>query len=160
LRTKGPLPAPGPRLPVTWLLIAATAVATAATARPASAAAPARPIDVETLRAGFVAGNQGNLFKVGKWTPVWIQLRAGAARFTGVMEVVVPDDDGTPTDVRQMVDIAPGSSTRLTTYVRPGTSNPEILVRIFNQDGRRVFMASSDALAKLDPIRPEEMMLL
>ena len=126
----------------------------------ASAAGPQRPIDVESLRVGFVAGNQGNLFKPGKWTPLWMQLRAGPARFSGVMEVVVPDDDGTPTALRQVVDVAAGAIAPVTTYIRPGTDHPELVVRFLNQEGRRVAEVSSDPLVKLDPMRPEETLLL
>src|SRR5262245_44997395 len=48
-------------------------------------AAPPR-IQIENLRVGF---GPNNSFKVGTWTPVWIQLRAGDNRFTGFMDVVV-----------------------------------------------------------------------
>ncbi len=57
------------------------------------------------MRVGFVSGSQNNLCKVGSWTPVWVQLRAGDERFSGIMEVVVPDDDGTPTAIRQVVEV-------------------------------------------------------
>ena len=82
------------------------------------AAAPARPaIEVENLRVGFVSGAENNLFKVGAWTPVWVQLRAGDERFAGVMEVAVPDDDGTPTAIRQVVEV--GARERAVHRVRP-----------------------------------------
>jgi hypothetical protein len=127
----------------------------------AFAAGSQQPIEVESLRVGFVAGNQGNLFKPGKWTPLWIQLRAGLARFSGVMEVVVPDDDGTPTTIRQPVDVAAGAIAPVTTYIRPGSDHPELVLRFFNQEGRRVAEASGDSLGvKLDPMRPEETLLL
>ena len=141
-----------------WL---STALTLALTLTQAALAAPSqRAIEVETLRVGFVAGTQSNLFKLGKWTPLWVQLRAGSGRFNGVLEVVVPDDDGTPTAVRQMVDVAPGSSARFTSYVRPGTNNPEFDLRLYDSGGRRVAAVPGDSLAKLDPIRPEEMLLL
>jgi hypothetical protein len=136
-------------------LLLAAALAEAASAAPAQ-----RPIEVETLRVGFVAGTQSNVFKLGKWAPLWVQLRAGSERFSGVMEVVVPDDDGTPTAVRQVVDVAPGSSARFTTYARPGTNTPEFDLRLYDRGGRRVAAVSGDSLAKLDSIRPEEMLLV
>ena len=126
----------------------------------ASAAGPQQPIDVESLRVGFVAGSRGNVFKPGKWTPLWMQLRAGPTRFSGVMEVVVPDDDGTPTALRQVVDVAAGAIAPVTTYIRPGTDHPELVVRFLNQEGRRVAEVSSDPPVKLDPMRPEETLLL
>ena len=112
-----------------------------------------------SLRVGFVAGNQGNVFKLGTWTPVWVQLRAGPARFSGVMEVVVPDDDGTPTALRQVVDVAAGSSARSTTYIRPGTDHPE-LPRPVLEPGGSARWRRRRAPVKLDPMRPEETLLL
>src|SRR5205823_5058565 len=54
-----------------WLLVAV--LLGVALARPETArAAPSQPpIDVASLRVGFVAGGQGNVFKPGKWTPLW-----------------------------------------------------------------------------------------
>src|SRR5579875_4105321 len=59
-----------------------------------SAPAASRPVEVENLWVGL---GSTNTFKVGTWTPVWVQLRGGDARFEGFMEVAVADDDGTPT---------------------------------------------------------------
>src|SRR5262249_5784120 len=87
------------------------------------------------------------------------QLRAGAERFSGVLEVVVPDDDGTPTAVRQVVDVLPGESKPFTLYARPGSGDPEFVLRLYNQVGRRVAEGSSDALAKLDPLQQAEVLL-
>jgi hypothetical protein len=127
----------------------------------AAAAQPDRQIDVESLRAGFVAGGQGNVFKPGKWTPLWIQLRGGPERFSGVMEVVVPDDDNTPTVIRQAIDVPARATVPVVTYIRPGTDHPELLLRFIDQRGRRVAVVSGDSLAlKLDPMHPEETLLL
>src|SRR5215831_15866359 len=81
---------------------AALAVAAVLATAPArsEAAGPSR-LGVETVRAGFANKSKNNLFKVGCWTPVWIQLRGGSERFAEMMEVVVPDDEGTPTTYRQ-----------------------------------------------------------
>ena len=124
-------------------------------------AAPPRAIEVENLRVGFTSNTQNNLFKLGAWTPVRVQLRAGNERFSGWMEVVVPDDDGTPTAFRQVVDVAANSSARFTTYARPGTVDPEFTVRLLDEHGRRRAPDfNGAAMAKLDPIRPDEMLLL
>jgi len=61
------------------------------TAAPSSRAADPE-VTVENIRVGF-----NNLYKLGQWTPVSVDLKAGAQRFTGALELVVPDDDGTPT---------------------------------------------------------------
>src|SRR5262249_35864141 len=113
------------------------------------AAAPERPITVESLRVGFVAGGQGNLFKPGKWGPLWVPLRGGPARCSGTMEVVVPDDDGTPPVLRQAVDVQAGAAVRLTTYIRAGKDHPELVLRFFDQQGRRVAVVSGDSLVTL-----------
>src|SRR5580658_3504982 len=101
-------------------------------------AAPPR-IEVENLRIGFGTSNS---FKVGTWTPVWVQLRAGDDRFSGFMEVVVADDDGTPTSFRMPVDVDARSSQQLTAYVRPGSRDPELTIRLLDSRGRRVLSAS------------------
>jgi hypothetical protein len=48
----------------------------------------------------------------------------GTERFSGTLEVVVPDDDGTPTSFRQVVDVGARQSQRVTTYARPGSNTP------------------------------------
>ncbi len=138
------------------LILGSTVPALAARSKPKSSG----PIEVETLRIGLSSAAQGNLFKLGKWTPLWVQLRAGTARFEGVIEVVVPDDDGTPTIVRQVIDVPAASSTRLTSYARPGTNNPDFLLRIYDRGGRRVGEVSGDALVKPDALPPDETVLL
>jgi hypothetical protein len=124
------------------------------------AAAPERPINVESVRVGFVAGGQANLFKPGKWAPLWVQLRGGPARFSGVIEVVVPDDDGTPTTLRQAIDVQAGAVVPVTTYIRPGADHPELILRFFDAQGRRVAVVSGDSLVSLDSMRPEETLLV
>src|SRR6516164_8791933 len=61
----------------------------------------ARGIEVENIRVGFDSSlsikGASNSFKIGTWTPVWVQLRAGNVRFKGLMHLLVADDDGTPT---------------------------------------------------------------
>src|SRR5262249_20659300 len=66
-----------------------------------------RPIEVENLWIGFGSSNS---FKVGTWTPVWVQLRGGDARFDGFMEVAVADDDGTPTSYSTRINVDAKSS--------------------------------------------------
>jgi hypothetical protein len=145
-----------PRLQISFLLLAAGLFSAPA----AGAAGAERPVSVESLRMGYIAGAQGNLFKPGKWTPLWVQLRGGPARFSGVMEVVIPDDDGTPTVLRQAVDVQAGAIVPVTTYVRPGTDHPELVLRFFDLQGRRVAAVSGDQLVNLDPMRPEETLLV
>src|SRR4051812_29155472 len=100
------------------------------------AASPAGGGEGEDLRVGVASNQQNNLFKVGAWTPVWVQLKGGPARFTGTMVVEVADDDGTPTYFRQPVDVPAGSSVRVVTYARPGSRDPDFTIRLFDQSGR------------------------
>ncbi len=59
---------------------------------------PERPT-VENVRIGFTDSIQGR-YKVGTWTPVWIDLQGGRSPFRGQIEITAPDDDGTPTAIR------------------------------------------------------------
>lgn len=139
------------------------AVVTLAAVLPATVwGAPKRPpIEVENLRVGFTTGSSNNLFKVGAWTPVWVQLKAGDERFTGSMELVVPDDNDTPTAVHQAIDLAPGESQRFTTYTRPGTIDPDFDIRL-SDPGRRLRMprVAGTSIAKFDGIRADETLVL
>ncbi|MBX6314833.1 MAG: hypothetical protein IRY99_18230 [Isosphaeraceae bacterium] len=101
---------------------------------PARAADP--PITVENIRVGFSATARQGQFKVGTWTPVWVDLKGGPQRFQGRLVVVVPDDDGTPTVATQIVDIAPRDFKTFVVYVRPGTRNPTISARVVDESGR------------------------
>jgi len=118
-------------------------------------------VEVENLRVGFAGNTQNNLFKIGTWTPVWVQLRGGSERFTGMMEVEVPDDDGTSTYFRQVVDVPAGSGSQVVTYARPGSRDPNFTIRLFDQQGRRRGEAvAGSKLAQLNPVQPDEALLL
>ncbi len=121
-------------------------------------AAPPR-IEVENLRIGF--GNS-NSFKVGTWTPAWVQLRAGDQNFDGFMEVMVADDDGTPTSFRLPVQVPARSSQQFTAYVRPGSHDPDLNIRLLDSSGRRVGGASQEAVMPQPPVAlmPQELLVL
>jgi len=82
----------------------------------ASASAASRTVEVENIRVGFQ-----ERYKVGTWTPVWVQLRGGVDGFTGLLEVITQDEEGAATTTRQPVQIGPGGTQRVTAYVRPGS---------------------------------------
>jgi len=123
---------------------------------------PARgaEVEVENLRVGFASNAQNNLFKVGTWTPVGVQLKGGSERFAGTMEVEVPDDDGTATSFRLPVDVPAGQSVRLVTYARPGSRDPGFTIRLYDQRGRRRAQSDGSSLATLSPVMPDETLLL
>ena len=85
----------------------------------AATAQRSRSVEVENMRVGFDASvsslKSSNSFKIGAWTPIWVQL-GGAERFSGFMDVIVADDDGTPTTFRMPVDVPAnqGPGSRLT----------------------------------------------
>jgi len=130
----------------------------------ASAAPAARgaEVGVENLRVGFSGTSAPNQFKVGTWTPVWVHLKGGDDRLAGTMEVEVPDDDGTPTYFRLPVDVPARQSVNVVTYARPGSRDPNFLIRLRDDRGRQVGPAVDGAsLAKeLIPILPGETLLL
>ena len=115
----------------------------------ASVQAASRPVEVENLWLGFGSSNS---FKVGTWTPVWVQLRGGDERFEGFMEVVVADDDGTPTSYFTRVDVGAKASQRFTAYVRPGARDPDLTIRLYDRNqpagGHRAAGRSAAAAAR------------
>ena len=143
-----------------WVVVVAAALV-GAQGLTGSARAAGPVLGFETLRVGFSGNGRSNLFKAGAWTPVWVQLRGGAERFSGTLELEVPDDDGTPTVVRQPVEIAPLDSPQAVVYTRPGTRNPEITVRLLDARGRVVARGNSANLGvTLDPVLSEELLLV
>lgn len=98
--------------------LAALALGLAALLGPGLAARAAAPraVEVEDCRVGF-----DGRYKVGSWTPVFVLLRGGPDGFAGEMQAVVEDENGTPTTVRQAVQVAAGGTQRVTAYVRPGS---------------------------------------
>ncbi len=111
------------------------------------------------MRVGF---GGGNAFKVGCWTPVRIQVKAGPQRFSGFLDLVVPDDDGIPTSTRQPLEVAANETTALTAYSRPGGRDTEFTVRIVDQQGRRVVEAPQAVTLPAAPeaILPDELLIL
>ena len=94
-------------------------VAVLALATTARGAAP-RVVTVEDCRVGF-----DGRYKVGTWTPVVALLRGGPDGFAGELHAVVDDENGTPTTVRQVVQVPPGGTQRVAVYVRPGSLDPD-----------------------------------
>lgn len=115
---------------VAWSVLAILGVA----GRPVMAAdVPA--VTIENVRPGFSGNSSLTQIKVGAWNPVWVDLKAGPARFQGFVEITTPDDNGTPTLTTRQIDLAPDSFTTTLLYVRPGSRNGEMNVRV--SDGRR-----------------------
>lgn len=118
-------------------------------------------VEVENLRVGFAGVSQNNLFKVGAWTPVWVQIKGGDDRFSGLMEVEVPDDDGTPTYFHLPVEVPSRQSIAVVTYARPGSRDPNFLIRLRNPKGRQVGRTvDGSTVSPLSPVHSDETLLL
>jgi hypothetical protein len=143
------------------LLALVVAAAATATGLAVPARAAGAELGVENLRVGFASNTRNNMYRIGNWTPVWVQIRGGAERFAGFLEIEVPDDDGTPTFVRQPIEVAPGDTPpRFVVYVRPGGREVDLKVRLRNARGRVVVDANGPSLAQIDPVMPDETVLL
>ena len=140
------------------LLLPALALAIAQTVAGTAVAASA-PVEVENLWIGF--GSSGT-FKVGTWTPVWVQLRGGDQRFDGFLEVVAADDDGTPTSYFTRVSVDARSSQVFPAYIRPGARDPDLTLRIHDRAQRLVAKLPQDVVLRRPPlaVSPQETMIL
>jgi hypothetical protein len=132
----------------------------AALGGPAWAAPP--PVEVENLRIGFDEIGRSNRFKIGAWVPLTIQLRApGAAGFVGFVEVIVPDDDDTPSAFRQRVEVPAHGSQRVVTYARPGSRDPDFTIRLLDDRGRRVAPdVTGSSSVQINPIDADDDVVL
>ncbi len=149
-----------------FLIIAAALVVCHGAAPIVRAQRTARRIEVENIRVGFDSSlsikGASNSFKIGTWTPVWVQLRAGNERFKGKMHLVVADDDGTPTSFQVPVEVGANQSERFTAYARPGSRDPEITIRLDDEQGRRVANVSEAVMMRDPPVAsmPDETVIL
>ena len=137
------------RMPRVAVLIITAILSALVPPLPVRAASSA--IEVENIRIGFALPNDSegvNSIKVGTWTPVRIQLRAGEARFAGFMDVLASDDDGTPTSFRLPIDVPAAQSQIYTAYIRSGSREPDLGISIYDGDKRRVLKATQGMLLK------------
>jgi hypothetical protein len=91
------------------------------------------PVKIENVRVGF-----NDAYKLGTWTPISVDLKAGRQAFSGYLEAVVADDDGTSTYKQIPVAIEPSGFATFHTFVRPGAQNGDMVVRVLDERGRRV----------------------
>jgi hypothetical protein len=78
------------------------------------------------------------------------------------MDLIVGDDDGTPTAFQLPVDVGAHQSERFTAYARPGSRDPEITIRLFDERGRRVANLPEAVLMRDPPVAsmPDELVIL
>ncbi|QDV32316.1 hypothetical protein [Tautonia plasticadhaerens] len=108
-------------------------------------------VTIENIRVGLAEDRDDQVFKVGTWTPVRVDLRAGAEPFEGVLRLAVPDDGGVPTFVRSRVSIPANETKPFLVYARPGDSTVSFRVEVLDDRGRRRAGASNDSALWLEP---------
>jgi len=112
-----------------------------------SAAPVGKTIDVENIRVGFA-----EKFKVGTWTPIWVQAHVpGVEPFEGTMEVVTDDESGTPSTFSVVAKIGAGETARLTAYTRPGSTLGDVTVRFIDINGKRKASFNIETLRPNNP---------
>ncbi|QEH32824.1 hypothetical protein OJF2_13080 [Aquisphaera giovannonii] len=137
---------PGRHSPSRILLGALAALlAAAGSPRPATAAPP---VEIQSVRVGLGGENS---FKVGCWTPIRIQLHAGASRFSGQVELLVPDDDGILTSYRTPAEVAAGSTATVAAYARPGSREFELKIRLLDAQGARLLEVNEEQVLPSPP---------
>jgi hypothetical protein len=104
---------------------------------PVLAAGPTPDIKIENVRVGFGDGTARSGYKVGFWTPVWIDVTAGPARFEGVMEFTAPDDNNVATTIRQPISVAANEMATIRMFTRPGSRYSEMSARVFKNKETR-----------------------
>jgi hypothetical protein len=101
----------------------------------ATAQDAAKP-EITALRLGF-----NNVYKLGCWTQVEVQLQGGDQPYTGTVEVITRDPDGVPTSVftppDRPVAVSAGQTTSARLFVRPGQDGAAIDVRFIDDTGRQ-----------------------
>lgn len=126
-------------------LAAWLALAMLGSAAPALAAMPA---EVENIRLGF---GGSDVFKVGAWTLVRVDLKGGGTPFRGFLEVSVGDDDGVPAATRQPVDVPAGEMRSYFAYVRIGGRENQVSAALYSENGRWLGARSRDQVMRSEP---------
>jgi hypothetical protein len=116
-----------------------------------AAARGAEPaVTIENVRVGFADRPAGGMFRVGAWTPVRVDLKAGPATFAGKVELTVPDDDGTDVVTRTAVTVPARQMSTVTLYARPGLGLATFRAVATDRDGtplsKEVEAASATAI--------------
>ena len=112
---------------IRWAIVAACVLAPAL----AQAFPPSKGVEVENIRVGI-----NEHYKIGAWTPVWVQVRGGVEPFDGIMEVISEDESGTPNAYSVIAKVGAGETAKFTAYTRPGSPRSNFSVRFIDKDGR------------------------
>ncbi|WP_165071462.1 hypothetical protein [Paludisphaera rhizosphaerae] len=108
----------------------------------------AMPVEVENIRLGF---GGSDVFKVGAWTLVRVDLKGGGSPFRGFLDVTAGDDDGVPVASRQPVDVPAGEMRSYAAYVRIGGRENQVSAVLYNENGKWLGSRSRDQVMRSEP---------
>ena len=121
------------RSTMTTLRLALACTLAVLAASRAVAADPTPDVKIENVRVGFGDGLSKSGYKIGTWTPVWVDLKGGPSGFSGILEFTAPDDSNTPTTIRRDdVVIAPNAMRTVSLFTRPGSRFGELNTRVID----------------------------
>jgi len=122
------------------------------------AAGPVPEVKIENVRVGFGDGQFKDGYKIGAWTPVWVDLKGGPNRFEGVLEFIAPDDSNTPTTIRRFVNVPANEMVTVSLIVRPGSRFGELNARVVGPRGGRA--KDSWSGGSIESLGPESAIVL
>ncbi|MFV1967956.1 MAG: hypothetical protein ACC628_21235 [Pirellulaceae bacterium] len=115
------------------LLILLTPGLVGSLAVPARAGTDSTGPHIVSVRLGF-----DGKYKVGHWTPVWIEIAAGGEPLQGRLEIRVPDGDGVPTRFFNQdavdIDLPANATATFPRYIKPGRFRGNLTVRVRGND--------------------------
>lgn len=111
------------------------------------------PLTIENVRVGFE-----EKVKIGAWNPFQATLRGGRERFEGRLEVVVPDDDESPTIMTRDFELAAGEVRSIAMTVRPGNPQADYRVRVYRRGDSRPLRlpVPTESLARVESLTPNQ----
>ncbi len=105
-------------------------------------------IQIENIRIGFSDNEANQFYKLGTWTPVRVDLQAGAETYQGFIRIRCSDDGGVPTDTYRRVEVPARTTQPFLCYMRPGDAIEGLQVDVFDdrngRPGRRPRTGTSD----------------
>lgn len=109
-------------------------------------------VKVESVRPGLGEGTANGVVKTANWAPVTVDLQAARSPVEGVLEIIAPDDTGTPTTFRRQVALKAGEFQRVPVYLRTGArARADIAARVVDARGRPISDVWSNGIDLLDP---------
>lgn len=102
-------------------------------------------LEIVGLRVGV-----NGVYKLGLWTPVWVQVRGGSAAASGQLWITVPDDEGGPCSFcSSSVVVGADESREVEMLIQIGRPRAQVVVRWESSDGfvtEKTYQTGSTAL--------------